>query len=396
MSWPVSKLEDLCHFIKNGKSIQQSKEINGLPITRIETIANQSIDTSRVGYAGVSVESAGDFLLEVGDILFSHINSLEHLGKAAIYKGYPEKLVHGMNLLNLRPDKSKVDCDYLLRALRAPVTKGKLLRIANKSVNQASIAAGNLKKIEIPLPPLSEQRRIAAILDKVDALRAKRREAVAKLDQLLQSVFLEMFGDPVTNPKGWPVLSIQEACESIVDCVNRTAPTVDYVTDYKMIRTTNVRNFKVSLDSVRYVEKVIFDDWNRRLLPQKGDVILTREAPAGEAGVLDSDDQVFLGQRLMLYRVNQQRATPEYLLYSFMGEGMQQQFKKQSSGSTVKHLSVPDCRSWDLMLPPVELQKKFTGIVAMNWSLRQQALAHSNRLKDLFFSVQKSAFSAGP
>lgn len=65
-------------------------------------------------------------------------------------------------------------------------------------------------KIKIPLPPLPEQRRIAAILDKADALRAKRREAIAKLDQLLQSVFLEMFGDPVTNPKGWPVETLGE------------------------------------------------------------------------------------------------------------------------------------------------------------------------------------------
>ncbi|MCF5439869.1 hypothetical protein GIV92_25895, partial [Pseudomonas syringae] len=69
-------------------------------------------------------------------------------------------------------------------------------------------------KIKIPLPPLPEQRRIAAILDKADALRAKRREAIAKLDQLLQSVFLEMFGDPVTNPKGWPMKFFGEVCES--------------------------------------------------------------------------------------------------------------------------------------------------------------------------------------
>lgn len=298
-------------------------------------------------------------------------------------------------LVPLRCDPTLVLPTYLAYYLRSP----EFLSFANTVVAGAKMprmVMSEFWRYDIPLPPLSEQHRIAAILDKADELRSKRREAIAKLDQLLQSVFLEMFGDPVTNPKKWPVVSIQEVCESIVDCVNRTAPTVDYVTDYKMIRTTNVRNFKVSLDSVRYVEKAVFDEWNRRLLPQKGDVILTREAPAGEAGVLDSDDQVFLGQRLMLYRVSQQRATPEYLLYSFMGEGMQQQFKKQSSGSTVKHLSVPDCRSWDLMLPPIELQKRFTEIASMNWSLRQQALAHSNRLEDLFFSIQKSAFSAGP
>jgi len=67
-----------------------------------------------------------------------------------------------------------------------------------------SIRKSTLEAIQIPLPMLDEQRRIVAILDKADALRAKRRKAIAKLDQLLQSVFLEMFGDPVTNPKGWP------------------------------------------------------------------------------------------------------------------------------------------------------------------------------------------------
>lgn len=291
----------------------------------------------------------------------------------------------------VRPDSALADPRYVRHYIESPTAK----RLIKEMVNGIHLYPKDVARCPIPLPPLPEQRRIAAILDKADALRTKRREAIAKLDQLLQSVFLEMFGDPVTNPKGWPVVSIKEACESIVDCVNRTAPTVDYITSYKMIRTTNVRNFKVSLDSVRYVDKAVFDDWNRRLLPQKGDVILTREAPAGEAGILDSDDQVFLGQRLMLYRVNQQLTMPEYLLYSFMGEGMQQQFKKQSSGSTVKHLSVPDCRSWELMLPPIDLQKKFTERAAMNWSLRQQVLEHSAKLEDLFLSIQKSAFSVG-
>lgn len=331
--------------------------------------------------------------LEPGDVLVARMP--DPLGRACIFPGDLKKAITVVDVCIIRANRQRLDSEWLVHAINSPIIRQRIAEYITGTTRQR-ISRGNLSKIKLSPPPLSEQRRIAAILDKADALRAKRRESIVKLDQLLQSVFLEMFGDPVTNPKGWPVVSIQKACESIVDCVNRTAPTVDYVTDYKMIRTTNVRNYKVSLDSVRYVEKTVFDEWNRRLSPKKGDVILTREAPAGEAGILDSDDQVFLGQRLMLYRVNQQRATPEYLLYSFMGEGMQQQFKKQSSGSTVKHLSVPDCRAWDLMLPPVELQKKFTEIALQNWSLRQQALAHSNRLEDLFCSAQKVAFSVGP
>jgi type I restriction enzyme S subunit len=393
VTWPMVPLEELCVFIRNGKSIQQTKDVDGLPVTRIETIANQTIDPARFGYEGLTESDVGGYLLEPDDILFSHINSLEHLSKCAQYEGVPEKLVHGMNLLNIRSNRAVADSRYVLHMLRAPEQKAKFLRIANKSVNQASISSGNLKKVSVPLPPLSDQRRIAAILDKADALRAKRREAIAKLDQLLQSVFLEMFGDPVANPKGWPVVSVQDACKSIVDCVNRTAPVVNYATNFKMIRTTNVRNFKVDLSSVRFVEKAVFDSWNRRLQPRRGDVILTREAPAGEAGILDSDDNVFLGQRLMLYRVDELRATPHYLLYSFMGSGLQQQFKKKSSGSTVKHLSVPDCRAWELVLPPIRQQEKFSEIAKKGWDMSQKGLTNGGALEDLFSTIQKRAFS---
>lgn len=381
----------------NGKTPAKSEQREGgHPVLKIRDV--DALGNIRGDFASfVDAELAGKFrakhLCEGDTLILNAAHNSDYVASKTFYASHNHlgPLITGEWTV-VRPDSALADSRYVRRYIESPDAK----RLIKEMVNGIHLYPKDVARCPIPLPPLAEQRRIAAILDKADALRAKRREAIVKLDQLLQSVFLEMFGDPVANSKGWPVVSVQEACESIVDCVNRTAPTVDYVTDYKMIRTTNVRNFKVSLDSVRYVEKAVFDDWNRRLLPQKGDVILTREAPAGEAGVLDSDDQVFLGQRLMLYRVNQERATPEYLLYSFMGEGMQQQFKKQSSGSTVKHLSVPDCRSWGLMLPPIELQKKFTEIAAMNWSLRQQALAHSNRLEDLFFSIQKSAFSAVP
>ena len=374
--------------LRNGRAFKPEEwSDQGTPIVRIQNLNDES---KPFNYCNFEVEEK--FWVNSGDLLFSW-SGTPGTSFGAFFWNRGRGFLN-QHIFRVDTNEALVDKPYLRYALNSLI--GKIIDQSHGGVGLKHITKAKLENVQVPLPPLPEQRRIAATLDKADALRVKRREAIAKLDQMLKSVFLEMFGDPVKNPKGWPVVSIQEACESIVDCVNRTAPTVDYVTDYKMIRTTNVRNFKVSLDSVRYVEKAVFDDWNRRLLPQKGDVILTREAPAGEAGVLDSDDHVFLGQRLMLYRVSQQRATPEYLLYALMGEGMQQQFKKQSSGSTVKHLSVPDCRSWDLILPPVELQKKFTEIATINWSLRQQALAHSNRLEELFSSIQKSAFSAGP
>lgn len=195
----------LFQFIRNGMSVKQDKSGDGLPITRIETIAGATVDSSRVGYAGVSEEDGARWLLEPGDILFSHINSVEHVGKCAIYRGTPEKLVHGMNLLCMRCDQTQLLPDFATYLIRSAGFRARLQNFINKAVNQASVSIGNLKPIPVSIPSLSEQRRIAAILDQADALRAKRREALAQLDSLTQSIFIEMFGDPVRNERGWPL-----------------------------------------------------------------------------------------------------------------------------------------------------------------------------------------------
>ena len=184
--------------------------MNGLPITRIETIADGTINPSKVGFADLEESDCADWLLQDGDILISHINSTKHLGKCAIYEGDPPALIHGMNLLALRVDPDVAAFRYVYWMLSSTGFRRKLPRITKDSVNQSSFNISSFKKLEIPLPPLAEQKRIAGILDAADALRAKRREALAQLDTLIQSTFLDMFGDPVTNPMGWERKPLRE------------------------------------------------------------------------------------------------------------------------------------------------------------------------------------------
>jgi type I restriction enzyme S subunit len=200
----------LFEFIRNGMNIKQDKSGDGLPITRIETISNSSIDPKRVGFAGLEEADSKDWFLKHGDILFSHINSVEHIGKCAVYEGLPEKLVHGMNLLCLRPDSKQLTPEFAKYLIRGQDFRAKLGAYINKAVNQASVSIGNLKGIQVTVPELEEQRRIAAILDKADALSTKRREALAQLDRLARSIFVEMFGDPATNLKGWSVRTLKD------------------------------------------------------------------------------------------------------------------------------------------------------------------------------------------
>lgn len=279
-------------------------------------------------------------------------------------------------------DPKQLDAKFLMRALQSMDLSGE----SNRAAMGATLNKRSLAQIRIPLPSLPEQRRIVAILDHADALRAKRRQVLAHLDELEESIFLSMFGHDRERR------TVSELCELVVDCVNRTAPVVDEVTPYKMLRTTNVRHGAVDTENVRHVDQAVFERWNRRATPRRGDVILTREAPVGEAGVLLSDDHVFLGQRLMLYRVDSDKLTSAYLAACFRSPLLQEQFNRLGSGSTVKHLPLPACRNFEIPVAPLRDQQLFTSRVAAIDGLRVGIRGQMSSDASLFASLQARAF----
>jgi type I restriction enzyme S subunit len=162
----------------------------------------------------------------------------------------------------------------------------------------------------------------------------------------------------------WKRVTVAEVCELIVDCVNKTAPVVDELTPYKMLRTTNIKGGRIDREECRRVGKETFVKWTRRADVRRGDVILTREAPLGEVGYVDFDDTVFLGQRLMQYRANTALLEPRFLLYSFLSKDLQNQFgAHEGSGSTVSHIRVGDCSKFQLTLPPLAEQKAIAAVL---------------------------------
>ncbi|ELE2988905.1 restriction endonuclease subunit S [Escherichia coli] len=185
-------------------------------------------------------------------------------------------------------------------------------------------------------------------------------------------------------PKGWKRVPIKDVCESIIDCVNKTAPVVDYETPFKMIRTTNVRNGRVNTEDVRYVTEDTYLQWVRRGKPQVGDIIFTREAPVGEAGVLQDAEGIFLGQRTMMYRADTCLSDNYFLFYSLSSPFCQKQIEDFSNGGTVAHMRVPDCGEILINLPPFLEQKKIAQILS-TWdkaiSVTEKLLANSQQQK---------------
>jgi type I restriction enzyme, S subunit len=165
-------------------------------------------------------------------------------------------------------------------------------------------------------------------------------------------------------PEHWKTDPVNQLCTDVVDCVNKTAPVVDGPTKFKMIRTTNVKGGRINLEECRYVDEATFIKWTRRIKPQRDDIVLTREAPLGEVGLLRSDESVFLGQRTMLYRANPKKLDQRFLYYSMLGPFVQGQIKSQGSGATVEHLRVPDAESFLVAYPPLDEQRRIAAILS--------------------------------
>jgi type I restriction enzyme, S subunit len=390
-TWPHATLTEVTELLTDGTHYTPPDIGAGIPFLTVKDVSENGLD-----FFGCSKISSEDYLEAkrqnsapaFGDILFSKDGTV---GKVHLVQENQQFAVLS-SLAILRPSKY-IDGGYLAHFLRTPST----IEAASKKKTGSAIrriVLRDLATLEIPLPPIEEQRRIAGILNKAEALLRQRKRAVELLERLAQAIFVQMFGSLSLNTQNWRTVSIEETCELIVDCVNRTAPLAESETPYKMIRTTNVRNGKVDLENVRYVSKEVFDRWNRRAIPTKGDVLLTREAPVGEAGKLVTNDNVFLGQRLMLYRPKRGAMTSDFLVWSFRDKYLTDQFDRMGSGSTVKHLPLPACRAFGLRLPPIERQNDFSRRLDMLASIVGSSSAQVTAFSDLFSSLQYRAFSA--
>ena len=248
----MARLGDLFLHIRNGANIKQGLDNTGYPITRIETISNRTVDRNKMGYAGITdLEKYSDFVMQDGDILMSHINSDTHLGKTALYeKEGDEIIIHGMNLLSLRPNKDLIASKYAFYYLSSQSFLRQIPNITKKSVNQASFTVSALKELVFPITSIEEQKKITLDLDKVNDLISLRKQQLSKLDELVKSRFIELFGDPETNPKGLEKVLLSD----IAEYFNGLTYSPDNVTNdgTVVLRSSNIQNSQLDFaDTVR-------------------------------------------------------------------------------------------------------------------------------------------------
>jgi type I restriction enzyme S subunit len=248
-------------------------------------------------------------------------------------------------------------------------------------------------ELRLPLPPMSEQRRIADILDKAEALRAKRRAALALLDALTQSIFVDMFGSLAANPHRWPMVRLRDLCEMVIDCPHSTPAYSAQRTPYPCVRSSDIQNAELSFCDVRYVDRREYDRRIARGRPQRGDVVYCREgARFGNAARVVDDTSLCLGQRMMLFRPAMNAAVAEYIWAFLSNHVAYRQAQRTVGGSASPHVNVREIAAFSVPSPPLDLQHRFAARVAAVDGLKAAHRASLASADVLFRSLQHRAF----
>ena len=203
MKWPMVKLADVCQVNPRlPKEYDETQDVSFLAMASVSEDGELLNQETRV----LSETKKGFTYFERGDVIVAKITPCFENGKAAYLDSLQTQVGFGSTEFHvLRPDIKQLDGKYLFYLIWNQKFRFIAERSMSGSAGQKRVPASFLQNFEVPLPPLKEQKRITAILDKADAIRQKRQQVIALADDFLRSVFLDMFGDPVTNPKGWPV-----------------------------------------------------------------------------------------------------------------------------------------------------------------------------------------------
>ncbi|MGA1463933.1 MAG: restriction endonuclease subunit S, partial [Steroidobacteraceae bacterium] len=244
-----------------------------------------------------------------------------------------------------------------------------------------------------PLPPLPEQKRIAAILDAADALRAKRRESLEQLDQLLQSTFLEMFGDPVRYAARYPMKALGVLAVKITDGEHGTVARLESGKLYLMARNIT-RDLQLDLSDISYISEDDHERIFKRCGPEAGDLLLVCVgATIGKVAMVPDMEPFSLARSVALIKPDRRHLEPTFLLHLFNSDFIQFRLVGKQNVAAQAGLYLSQIRSIQVPCPSLDEQCEYAGIVE---SIEQQKARYRTQLDELdtlFASLQSRAFN---
>ena len=288
----------------------------------------------------------------------------------------------------LRTQEGALDGSYLFQWVKSPRFVADMERKAT-GASYPAVSDKIILESQIPLPPLAEQRRIAEVLDKAEALRAKRRAALAQLDSLTQSLFLDLFGDPSSIFQKWPTKKLGDLLDFLTSGSRGWA---EYYSDSGdlFLRIQNVRRDQLLLDDVAYVRAPETAEAKRTRV-QPGDVLFSITADLGRTAIVPEGlGTAYINQHLSILRTK--ALVPRFLSAFFATPSGERQVFGKNRQAVKAGLNFDDIRSFLIPVPPLDLQREFARRVAAVEKLKTTQRAALAELDALFASLQHRAF----
>jgi type I restriction enzyme S subunit len=293
------------------------------------------------------------------------------------------------DIIPIKPDSDLLIREFLGYFLRTPEFVS-MINAKSSGANLPRVNPKALLDVYIPLPPLETQRKIVAILEKAEATQRLRAEADVLTQQLLQNVYMSIFGDPISNPQSWDIVKLECVCKIITDGEHATPKRSQ--SGIYLLSARNIRDHEIDLSDVDYIDDEEYDRISKRIVPQNGDVLISCSGSVGRMSRVKDDIKFQMVRSVALIRPDNQKLNSAYLEYTFDTAYLKMQIAQSVNQSSQANLFQGKIRELKIPIPPMDLQQVFAEIVEKYEQLTESQRITSRRALTLYNSLLSKAF----
>lgn len=369
-------LPEICK-IQYGFAFDSAKfsSISGTPLVRIRDVVRGFSETY------TTEECSDEYLVQNGDILIGMD------GEFNISRWNGGRAYLNQRVCRLIPT-SEVDPVYLFYFMPKAL---KDIEDKTPFVTVKHLSAKELNRIVVPIPTVTEQQKISTVLQSLDNLITLRKQQLSKLDELVKSRFIELFGTIHDNKFGYEIKTLQDVCEQIKDGTHQTPTyTDDSVNGYKFLSSKDVTTGKIDWTHIKYIPEELHNELYARIAPQKGDILLAKNGTTGIAAIVDREEIFDIYVSLALLRPIEMNSV--YLWAAINSVETKQQFDSSLKGIGVPNLHLGEIKKARIIVPPIEEQKQFAAFVEQTNKLKFEVKEALEKLETLKKSLMQKYF----
>jgi type I restriction enzyme, S subunit len=393
VKFPVVTIGDVCQQIrgvsyKGGEAVDAPQD-GYLPILRANNISDEGISYDDLVFVPQKYVSKTQLLQKNDIVIAASSGSLNIVGKAAPIKGNFNGSF-GAFCKVLRPN-SDADPEYLAYFFKTPFYRHTISNLA-AGANINNLRNEHLDNLKVLLPPLKDQQKCVRLLSKAESALEKRRETLRLADEFLKSAFLDMFGDPVRNDKGWDVYKGEEDSDLIT--VGVVVKPASYYVDKGVIalRSLNIKPNRICLENIVYFSKEANRGPLAKSTLKQGDVVVVRTGSTGTAAVIPPELDGSNCIDLIIIRPKVNMLNSFYLTFLLNSDIGKRMIASKEVGGIQKHFNVGAIKSIRIPLPPIGDQRKFAGLVQKVERLKEKQKQSETELQNLFNALMQRAF----